>query len=61
MLSRQMHGFRTVSSTSTLSGATRVNEAIRALTTFPILVLVSILVSLVFAFLGVIFLIALAL
>jgi hypothetical protein len=61
MLSRQMHGFRTVSSTSTLADASRVNEAIRALTTFPLLVLTAVMVSLVFAFLGLIFLIALAL
>ena len=61
MLSRQMHGFRTVSGTSTLAGATRVTEAIRALTTFPLLVLAAVLVSMVFAFLGLIFLIALAL
>jgi hypothetical protein len=61
MLSRQMHGFRTVSTTSTLAGATRVTEAIRALTTFPFLVLAAVMISLVFAFLGFIFLIALAL
>jgi hypothetical protein len=61
MLSRQMHGFRTVSGTSALEGATRVTEAIRALTTFPLLVLAAVLISMVFAFLGLIFLIALAL
>lgn len=60
MLSRRMNGFRNVlGSTTTVS--THLSAAVRAITSFPALVLSAIAISLVFGFLGLIFLIALAL
>ncbi len=60
VLSRQMFGFKNMAG-SGLESTTRLTAAVTALTSFPALVFVSILISLVFAFLGFIFLIALAL
>lgn len=60
VLSRQMYGFRNVVG-SGLESSARLTAAVTALTSFPILVLAAIAISIVFAFLGVIFLIALAL
>lgn len=59
-LSRQMYGFRGAVG-SGLTHAVRLSAAVTALTTFPALVLMAIVISMVFAFLGFIFLIALAL
>jgi hypothetical protein len=60
MLSRQMNGFRNVPG-STPESSPRLSAAVRAITSFPALVLGAIAISLVFGFLGLIFLIALAL
>ena len=60
VMSRQMYGFREIP-TRTLENSARLSEAIRAVTTFPALVLAAVLVSLVFGFLSFFFLIALAL
>jgi hypothetical protein len=60
MLSRQMNGFSSVSGSWTESSP-RLSAAITAITSFPKLVLGAIAISLVFGFLGLIFLIALAL
>ncbi len=60
VLSRQMYGFRNAVG-SGLESSARLTAAVTALTTFPGLVLAAILISCVFAFLGFIFLIALAL
>jgi hypothetical protein len=60
MLSRQMNGFRNIAG-STLESSARLTDAITAITSFPALVLGTIAISLVFGFLGLIFLIALAL
>jgi hypothetical protein len=60
MMSRQMHGFKNLAG-SGLESSARLTAAVTALTSFPGLVLGAIAISLVFAFLGVIFLIALAL
>ncbi len=60
VLSRQMYGFKDVAG-SGLESTTRLAAAVTALTSFPGLVLASILITLVFAFFGFIFLIALAL
>lgn len=60
MLSRQMYGFRSASGPG-LEQSTRLNQAVTALTTFPLLLLMSVVISSVFAFLGFIFLVALAL
>lgn len=60
VVSRQMSGFRGQIG-SGLEGTVRLSAAVRALTTFPLLVLAAIAISSVFAFLGFIFLIALAL
>lgn len=60
VLSRQMYGFRNMAGAG-LESTTRLAAAVTALTTFPGLVLASILISMVFAFFGCIFLIALAL
>lgn len=60
VLSRQMYGFRNVVG-SGLESSARLTAAVTALTTFPGLVLAAVLISCVFAFLGFIFLIALAL
>lgn len=60
VLSRQMNGFRNVVD-SGLESTARLTAATTALTSFPLLVLQAILISSVFAFLGVIFLIAIAL
>lgn len=59
VMTRQMSGFRTVG--GGLDRAPRLDAAVTALTTFPLLVLMAIVISSVFAFLGFIFLIALAL
>ena len=60
VMSRQMYGFREIP-TRTLEHSARLSEAIRAVTTFPALVLAAVLISLVFGFLSFFFLIALAL
>lgn len=60
VMSRQMHGFRGAVG-SGLDGSVRLAAAIRALTTFPLLVLTAVAISMVFAFFGAIFLLALAL
>jgi len=60
VLSRQMYGFRQVSGPG-LQDSPRLSAAITALTSFPLLVISAVMISLVFAFLGFIFLIALAL
>lgn len=60
IMSRQMYGFRNMAG-SGLESSARLTAALTALTSFPLLVLSAVLVSLVFAFLGAIFLIALAL
>lgn len=60
VMSRQMYGFRDMAGSGIESSA-RLTAAVTALTSFPLLVLAAVLISLVFAFLGVIFLIALAL
>lgn len=60
LMTRQMSGFRTVGGGG-LERAPRLDAAVRALASFPLLVLMAILISTVFAFLGFIFLIALAL
>lgn len=61
VLSRQMSGFRGAAGSTGLERAPRLDAAVTALTTFPLLVLMAIAISTVFAFLGFIFLIALAL
>ena len=60
VLSRQMYGFKGMAQ-GTLEHSVRLTAAVRALTTFPILVLATVAISCVFGFLGFIFLIALAL
>lgn len=60
VLSRQMYGFRGAIG-SGLEHTVRLGAAVTALTTFPVLVLIAVAISMVFAFLGVVFLIALAL
>lgn len=60
VLSRQLHGFRDASG-GVLDRSTRLGAAVTALTTFPLLIVAASLISLVFAFLGFVFLIALAL
>lgn len=60
VLSRQMYGFRGIVG-SGLESSARLSAAVTAMTSFPGLVLVAILISLAFAFLGFFFLIALAL
>ncbi len=60
VMSRQMGGFRTAVGPD-LARRPRLLAAVRALTTFPFLLLAAIGISLVFGFLGLIFLIALAL
>jgi hypothetical protein len=60
VLSRQMYGFKRMSG-SGLESSERLTAAVKAITSFPVLVLVAILISMVFGFLGFIFLIALAL
>lgn len=60
MMSRQMYGFKSVVG-SGLDSSARLTAAVTALTSFPGLVLGAIAISLVFGFLGAIFLIALAL
>lgn len=60
VLSRQMYGFRGAVG-SGLEHTARLGAAVTALTTFPALVLMAIAISTVFAFLGFVFLIALAL
>lgn len=60
VMSRQMYGFRGALG-SGLESSARLTAAVTALTTFPLLVLGAVVISIVFAFLGLIFLIALAL
>lgn len=60
VLSRQMYGFRSAVG-SGLERTARLGAAVTALTTFPFLVLMAVAISAVFAFLGLVFLIALAL
>ena len=60
LMTRQMHGLRNVSGAG-LEGTTRLAAAVTALTTFPFFLLGAMVISLVFGFLGLIFLIALAL
>lgn len=60
VLSRQMHGFKSLSGWG-LESSARLSAAVTAITSFPGLVLGAILISMVFGFLGFIFLIALAL
>jgi hypothetical protein len=60
VMSRQMYGFKSIVG-SGLDHSARLAGAVKALTSFPGLVLGAILISLVFGFLGLIFLIALAL
>lgn len=60
VLSRQMYGFRNVVG-SGLESSARLTAAVTAMTSFPGLVLVAVAISLVFGFMALIFLIALAL
>ena len=60
VMSRQMHGFRSLAG-SGLEHSARLTAAVTALTSFPLLALATIAISMVFGFLGLIFLIALAL
>lgn len=60
VLSRQMSGFRGVVG-SGMETSARMSATVSAITSFPLLVVSAVLISLVFAFLGFIFLIALAL
>jgi hypothetical protein len=60
VLSRRMSGFRGTLG-SGLERTVRLSAAVTALTTFPLLVLMAVAISVVFASLGLIFLIALAL
>jgi hypothetical protein len=60
VLSRQVGGFRNAMGPG-LATSPRMSEAVTAITSFPFLLLAAVLISAVFAFLGVIFLIALAL
>lgn len=60
VMSRQMGGFRNVADVGD-TRTVRLNAAVRAMTSFPFLVLAAIMISFVFAFLGLIFLVALAL
>lgn len=60
VMSRHLHGFRGAAGAG-FAQSTRLNAALTALTTFPVLMIVAILISAVFGFLGLIFLIALAL
>jgi hypothetical protein len=60
VLSRRMYGFREIAG-SGIDSSTRTFAAVRALTTFPFLLLMAVAISCVFAFCGFLFLIALAL
>lgn len=60
MLTRRVYGLRGAVG-SGLDGSARLTAAITALTSFPVLALAAIVITMVFAFLGLIFLIALAL
>jgi hypothetical protein len=60
VLSRQMYGLKNLAG-SGLESSARLTAAVTAITSFPALVLGAILISMVFGFLGLIFLIALAL
>ena len=60
MLSKQMYGFKGLVG-SGLESSARLTAAVTALTSFPGLILAAVGITLVFSFLGVIFLIALAL
>jgi hypothetical protein len=59
VMSRQMYGFKGLVGNG-LESSARLTAAVTALTSFPGLVLASIAISLVFAFCGVLFLLALA-
>ena len=59
VMSRQMHGFRELTGPG-LASSPRLAAAVKALTSFPLLVLQAIAISTVFACFGVIFLLALA-
>lgn len=61
VLSRQVHGYRSSLGAGELEQAPRLAEATKALAAFPFQILVTIGITAVFAFLGFIFLIALAL
>jgi hypothetical protein len=60
-LPRSVVSMRALSSSSAINSATMLTEAIRAITTFPWLALVSVAITSVFGFLALVFLIALAL
>jgi len=60
VMSRQMGGFQSAIGPG-MAKSVRLAAAVRALTTFPFLMLAAALITMVFAFLGFIFLIALAL
>ena len=60
VIGRNLHGFRSLTA-SGLESSARMTAAVTALTSFPALIAATIVITLVFAFLGVIFLIALAL
>lgn len=60
VVTRQMNGFRTMVG-SGLESSARLSAAVTALTSFPALVFAAVAITFVFAFLGVIFLLALAL
>lgn len=60
VLSRQMYGFKGVVGSGMESSA-RLSATVTAITSFPVLLLSAVLISMVFAFLGFFFLIALAL
>ncbi len=60
VMSRQMYGFKNVVG-SGVEHTARLAAAVTALTSFPLIALLTIAISLVFGFLGLIFLIALAL
>jgi hypothetical protein len=60
-LPRSVVSMRALGSSSVINGATMLTEAIRAITTFPWLALVSVAITSVFGFMALVFLIALAL
>lgn len=60
VIGRQMNGFRNMAGAG-LESSARLTAAVSALTSFPLMIFAAIAITIVFAFLGVIFLIALAL
>jgi hypothetical protein len=60
-LPRSVVSMRTLSGSSVIQGATMLTEAVRAITSFPWLALVSVAITSVFGFMALVFLIALAL